>query len=63
MSENIDNRIECAKDISYYAKELAEAKDNVYYLLGNSGELVDMHDLVYWASKVEECRRKIKEQL
>lgn len=63
MSNDTDDRNEYAKDISYYAKKLAEAKDNVRYLLDNSEGLVDMHGLVYWASSVEEYRKKIKEQL
>lgn len=50
-------------DIEFYAKELAKAKENVMTLLNNEGMLIDLHDIVYWASKVQECRRKIKEQL
>lgn len=54
---------EICYDIEFYAKELAKAKENVMTLLYNEGMLIDLHNIVYWASKVEECRKKIKEQL
>lgn len=43
------------------ALELHRAKVNVEECL--KGYLVDMHDIGYWAGRVEELRKKIKEML
>jgi len=43
------------------ALELHRAKVNVEQCL--KGYLVDMHDIGYWAGRVEELRKKIKEML
>lgn len=43
-------------------EELHKAKENVAWCLKNSGGLVDMHGLVYWAEEVERLRKKVKEE-
>lgn len=39
------------------------AKDNVRWLLDNSEGLADMHNIEYWATRVEELRKEIKNNL
>jgi hypothetical protein len=43
--------------------QLAEAKANVRWLLDHSDGLVDFHGLTYWATRVEQLRKEIKETL
>lgn len=50
------------KTLEELAKELAEAKKNVLWLLEHNG-LVDMKGISYWASVVEERRQEIEKSL
>ena len=44
-------------------RDLAYAKEAVLSIIKDSNCLVDMHGLVYWAQRVEELRKLIKELL
>jgi hypothetical protein len=44
-------------------KLLEEAKSNVKWLLDNPNGLVGFHDIVYWATVVQNLRNEIKNSL
>lgn len=50
-------------EIKDYIDELEYAKKAVLSCLTQDGVLVDMHDIVFWASEVKRLREKIKEML
>ena len=63
--ENLEQKniyVEFSKgDIVGMALELQRAKENVKSCL--EGWTVDMHDIVYWAERVEKLRKEIKEMI
>lgn len=50
-------------DLKELVEMYAHAKQATRYCLDHDTGLVDMHGLAYWAGKVEELRKQIKEKL
>ena len=51
------------EDMKKKIEDLDYAKRAVRRLLDNDGSLVDLHGLVYWATRVNELRNEIKSDL
>lgn len=51
------------EDIKKYIDDLDYAMRSVRICLDDAEALVDMHDIVFWATRVKQLREQIKEQL